>query len=181
MRKLYTLLLGCLFTLSSQADCLKEYQQRAKNKRDKLNRQMERYVMGTWIAVNGHYVRLESQGSNPKDFYNNYEEDILLLATHPNIPNDGAKEIISRVNKKFQIPNNEMAQILNLGFKSGALCDKKYGVMNRKQAARYIISQLKDVQSIVNNPSSKIYDSLEDKSVEIDSNQDSKESNSSIK
>lgn len=145
------------------SDCEKEYRERAGQKREKLSKQMERYIMGTWINLNGHYVRLEDQGGNPNDYYNNFEEDILQIHAKDKFLSTGAQEIVQQVSKKIKADAEDLQRAIHFGFVTGDLCKKSFGVKNRKQTARYIIKHLKEIQSISHATSSKINDSLESK------------------
>jgi hypothetical protein len=156
------------------SDCEKEYRERAKAKKDKLSRQMERYLLGTWINLNGHYVRLEDQGGNPQDYYNNFEEDILQIHAQAKNLNSGAQEITTYVNKKIKADSEDLKRAIHFGFVTGDLCKKSFGVKNRKQTARYIIQHLSELQAITHSTSTKVIDDLVEKENESGRNSDIK-------
>jgi hypothetical protein len=169
--------MGYLFILPSFAqqsgkmsECEQEYRERAKAKRDKLNRQIERHMLGTWINLNGQYVRLEDQGGNPNDYYNNYEEDILQIHAQSRLLSSGAQEITHYVQKKIKADAEDLKRAIHFGFVTGDLCKKTFGVKNRKQTARYIMKHLQELQSISHSTSNKINDSLESKEHEVGTN-----------
>jgi len=170
MKNYLVFLIGYIFLLSAHAqqsgmmsDCEKEYRERARHKREKLSQQMNRYMMGTWINLNGHYVRLENQGGNPQDYYNNFEEDVLQIHAQSKFLSSGSQEIVKHVNKKIEADADDLKRAIHFGFVTGDLCNKTFGVKNRKQTARYIVKHLQEIHSVTHAPSSKINDSLQSK------------------
>jgi hypothetical protein len=139
-----------LITFASE--CETQYRTRAKNKRDKLNRQMERYYLGSWIQIGNQHVHLQDKGSNPQDFYNNFEEDILLIMDKnlddTQVFNHGVKAIYEQVNKKVMASYQDIQKAIKHGVILGDFCQGLFAPYRRNRAAKYVIKFLKQTEDV---------------------------------